>query len=296
MASEMEELLEQATTQCEAFSKNVGTASDAIDEILSHARQLDQAMDGGVREVRNALTALTERLEKAAGEIGDACDGAEDALSDASSKAGDAKDELQELSERADGGSTTVDEAAEKAGADLGSKYQEAQQAFNGYGAEVSAFSQSTAQHVEATKGALEEFAQEIDGARDDLEEKKEGWLKSLDSYTDAVVKEGKEAVEALAASLKAQAEGMLEAGNGTLLEHNEAMEAIKAGFAEQAVEALGDALSPVADALQAVTELASRRQGELTPRAQQSVSRIEALVPQLAALAERLRNANELV
>jgi ABC-type transporter Mla subunit MlaD len=296
MASVLEELFEQAATKCNEFADEVGEASGSIAGMLSHARQLDQALDSGVKEVRGALTALTERLEKAAREIGDAGEAAEEALNDAAGKAGDAKEELQQLSERADGGSTAVDEAGSKVSGDLGTKFQEAQQAFNRYGAEVSEFSQSTAQHVDATRGALQEFAEEIDDARDDLEAKKEGWLKALDSYTDAVVKEGKEAVEALAASLKAQADGMLQAGNDTVMEHNEAMEAVKTGFAEQAVEALGDALSPVADALQAVTEQAGRRRTELTAKAQAAVAKIEALVPEIGALAERLRQANDLV
>lgn len=295
MSTLLEQLFEQATTKCNELGEDIDQASSAVDAILQNSQKLGERLENGAREVGSALKALTGRIEQAESELEDKAGEAEDALEDATGKAGDAREALQALSERADPGSTAVDEAAEQASEGLTSGMEAATQGFNDLGRKVSEFSQSTAQRVERMQANLDAFGKEVDDARDDLEQKKEAWLKALDGLTETVTRESRETVEALGAILKEQAGGMLEAGNGVVMDHNEAMDAMKTAFATQAVDALDAALSPVSEALQAIGVLAGTRSAELSERVRTAASRIEAIAPGIDQLSERLRKASAL-
>ena len=295
MSSTLEELFSQAATKCNELGDGVDAAGEEIARIVSHSRELDASVKSGAAEIRSGLRALTDRLERAESEIGDVAKGAEDALGSSIEEAGEARAALQQLSERGGNGSSELDATVERVSGSLTTSLQAASQAFNDYGEAVAGFSQSTAEHVGGTQRALEAFANEVDEARDDLEAKKEGWLKALDALTGTVSREAREAVEALAAGLNEQVTGMLEAGNGVILDHNEAMGALETGFAVDAVEALGDALSPVAEALSAVNNSVRSRQAELSQKVQATIARLEELAPEIGALSERLLRAKDL-
>jgi chromosome segregation ATPase len=289
------ELFQQAADRCTELNRDVSEAGTTIDTMVDRAGQLDQALDGNVKEVRSALQRLTERLEKAETDLVEAAQEAESAVDGAIGQTSDARQELQQLSTRGDQGTEAVDEAVGEAAPDLTSRLQTATEGVNEFGREVAGFSRSTADRVQATQAALAEFAGEIDDSRDELEQKKEEWLKALDSYTDAVARESRETVEALAAALKEQANGMLETGNGLVFDHNEAMEALAAGFGERAEGAIADALTPLSDALGAASALAEKRSGELSGKVRAAVDKVQALVPELNGLAARLRKADRL-
>jgi flagellar biosynthesis chaperone FliJ len=289
------ELFQQAADRCTELNRDVGEAGTTIESMVDRAGQLDQALDSNVKEVRNALQRLTERLEKAENDLVEAAQEAEAAVDGAIGQTADARKELEKLGTRGDQGTEAVDEAVGEAGPELGSRLQAATESFNEFGREVSDFSRATAEQVQATQKALKEFADEIDDSRDELEEKKEEWLKALDQYTTVVSRECGETVQALAAALKEQATGMLETGNSLVLDHNEAMEALSAGFGERAEGALAEALVPLSDALAAVSALAEKRSGELSAKVQTAVGKVQALVPELNGLAARLRKTDRL-
>lgn len=295
MANELNQLLTEAAAKCVRLSGQLDEALAGLQSVESGAEAVGDLLEDGTGEIRTALVALTERMVEARTQIEEARAEARTQLDAVAEKAAEVAKEIGALE---DAVTTAADELEESVGetrATITAHLATTTAAFDALGEAAAEVSRDSGENLRQTDAAFRAFADSMRGEQEALNERTEAWASALDGLSEEGTRQVNEAVEAMGAVLLSRGREIFDLGNEMVTSHNEAMEALETQIVDGGEKALEAALGPLRDELAQLASVADTRRGELGERAQEVLTRIEGLLPEITEMTRTLQRADRL-
>ncbi|HEX6738084.1 MAG TPA: hypothetical protein VF310_07435, partial [Vicinamibacteria bacterium] len=131
--------------------------------------------------------------------------------------------------------------------------------------------------------------------ARQALAQKETEYLTSVQELVTAASEQTTAWVTGLSEMLEEQGREMVDSANRVIARHNQEMEALKEKFVEHAKEELTKSLQGLHEELGNLGTLAEGKEGELSAKAQEILTKVGQIRPEIASVTEAIRKAEGL-
>jgi DNA repair exonuclease SbcCD ATPase subunit len=294
MTAEINELFERAITHCGELTDAADSAMGAVDAMAGQAKELAERIEQEAKEARDHLRELVARLQSAEGAIEHARGDAQAALEALAGKAVGLKAEVEALVERVQSAAAQVEDQRRRLDDSLDAQVAAAQADFGELARLAEVLEQEAIRRLEETSRAVGALRTTIDAGRDELARKKDAWDTALRTLEAGASERAAAWVAGLQAVLHRQATAMVNAANVMVDRHNDAMDAIKREFAEEAPREVDASLEPLRTALGRLGEEAAARDDLLSARLEELRTALLAPAPDLQDLRAALQSAAE--
>lgn len=279
-------LMKRAALHCEEMSQQVDYTGGEIEALVSAGNAVANAIEKEGSEVREAVRTLTDRLTTAQADLKQAHHKAGSALDHLAARADEVKGETAGLTSAATEGAGQVEEAVGQVLETRNTRATLLRGRFDELAEAMGGFSEAMATQSAESNQVLVDLATDFDLDCGVLAEQKTEWFDGVDRTTTEMKDHADKAVKALGGLLGEHATACLAWGNDVVKDHNLAMEALSAAFAEK--PALADLISPEGG-LQGVADAAKKVHGEFSASGRAALDRLSNLIPEIVELTASL-------
>ena len=259
MTAEINELFEEGITRSRELADAADEAMNAIDALAKQAEQVAQKVEEEGREACQHMRELVSKLEHAEGELDAGRVEAEGALQALSGKAGDLKDEAGDLLQRVKSSLGELESRTSQLDGALDADMTTAQHDFQELAQETHDAEVHLQEQVQQAATAIAALRTAVEDAREELAHKQDAWSTAAQALEATVHEQTAAWAAGLQGLLERQAGAMVEMANSMVDDHNQAMEAIRHRFEDQAPQELTAALQPVEHALEHLGQSAAQ-------------------------------------
>ena len=288
--AEMNQLLEDAATQCGALSDELDGAASAIDAMVRRATEVSEAVTRGAQQAQGRLRQLVSRLDATESTIESARAEAVSGLDRLADQAGTVRTDVGELLGHVREGLQQLEELQGQVAGDVGDKVQAVGTDYSDLGQRVQETQETISTQLGESARALEAFRDAIQLARTGVTAKRDLLQDELDDLETTAQEQTRAWVGGLQTVLADQTTAIIDMTNRMLERHNNTMEALKTKFAVEAAHQVAASIQPLQDSLERLGEAAAARGGEVSAKSEETLQRVRAALPVL----EELRRAFE--